>query len=59
MRKPVTITDVQNMNEEELAALHRQAAINIASFIALKIGIAVSVHYAVKRLVANLDAVNN
>lgn len=50
-----TLKSVQSMTEEELAAVKRAAAINIAKFIGVKIGIAVAVHYSVKSLVRQLD----
>ncbi len=47
----MNINDVRNATPEELAALQKQAYRNIATFVAVKIGVAVAVHYGVQALV--------
>lgn len=57
---PVTIDDVRTgLSEEQKSQLNRQAVRHIATIVAIKVGIAVTCHYATKRLLEKLDDVND
>jgi hypothetical protein len=51
-----TINDIHNMSEKELATVKRRAMLNFAGFIALKVGIAIAVHYTAKSLINHVNS---
>lgn len=50
-----TIHDIEKMTEEQKAAVKKQAVRNFATFVAIKVGIALTIHYSVKALGKKLN----
>lgn len=56
MTQPLTKASLQDLSEEELAALKKQATRQIVKFVAIKVGVTVSIAVAAHLITKKLDA---